>query len=150
MAEPLSIASGAAGLVSLGISVCHGLLEYYQSYRQSGIAVENMYTQLISLSRTLGLIEGVLSSTTTPWDPETRARAEESIEVCRSATQALDKKLRKVKVSSAIGKSEPTEKIRSFVHKASFPFRESTLVRLKEIILELRGDLGLVLSVLQL
>lgn len=149
MADPLSLAAGAAGLLSLGISVCHGLLEYYESYRHSGAALENMYTQLLALNKTLALVESVTSKPERPWDASIKARVEESIESCRVAIQALDKKLTKLKTSITHG-SNLGDRVKSFTHKASFPFRESTLVRLKEIVIELRGDLSLVMNVLQL
>ena len=129
-------------MVSLGISVCQGLLKYYESHKQSGSTVGNMYSQLLSLTRTLTLIEGVVGRSLPDVDENARSQLMESIECCRSAAATLEKKLKKIESSHADGTSS--------VKKAAFPFRESTLVRLKEIMIDFRSELTLVMEVLQL
>lgn len=44
--EPLGLSSGAAGLISLGISVCQGLLDYYRSWKYAEDQVAYMYESI--------------------------------------------------------------------------------------------------------
>ena len=149
MSDPFSVAANTVAVVALGLKVCQQLVKYYDSYKQSGSTVATMYNQLISLTKTLALIDRVLAGSALSADEGTRTKLMESIESCRVAVTNLEKKLTKILSSTQDGVTTGS-KTKSFLHKASFPLRESTLVRLKEIILEFRGDLSLVLNVLQL
>ena len=151
MADPFSIAASAAGVLSLGLSACNGLLKYYSAYKNSGSAVSTMYSQLLSLTKTLTLIEGIMHDEQAQFDRASRKRLDESLESCRIAAETLEKKLKKVTIYSEPEKvAQGRPNIRGMVQKASFPFRESTLIKLKEIMTDFRGDLILVLDVLQM
>lgn len=149
MADPFSITASSAGVISLGISVCQALLKYYESYRQSGSAIATMYTQLTSLTKTLDLINEHTIKQSLDIATGTSERMEESLQNCRVAVESLEKKLKKIR---HLSNDEPpsNKRITSFMQKASFPFRESTLVRLREIVVDFRSDLTLVLEVLQM
>ena len=151
MADPFSITSSAAGVISLGLTVSKGLLEYYESYKSGGATVTAMYTQLEALASTLALLNKVIDRGYVHLDPELARNAEDSIEGCRAGLSQLDKKLAKVRNAS---QQESTgnlrEQLGKHIQRATFPFKESTLVKLREVALELRNDLTLVLEVLQM
>ena len=151
MGDPFSITSSAAGVISLGLTVCHGLLDYYESYKSSGSTVAAMYSQMESLASTLALLNKVLDRDYAQLDSEVARNVEESIDNCRESMEKLEKKLAKIRnLSQADDAGGLRQQLGKHVQKAMFPFKESTLVKLKEVAMELRNDLGLVLGVLQM
>jgi hypothetical protein len=45
-------AFAAAGLIFLGITVCQGLLTYYQSWKDAGVTIKFMYEAMEALKKT--------------------------------------------------------------------------------------------------
>ena len=151
MADPFSITASAAGVISLGLTVSKGLLDYYDSYKNSGAAVTTMYTQLEALASTLVLLNKVIDRGLAQLDPEIARNAEDSIENCRAGLSRLEKKLVKVrKASQDENVGGLRQQLGKQIQRATFPFKESTLVKLREVAMELRNDVGLVLAVLQM
>ena len=151
MTDPFSITSSAAGVISLGLTISHGLLEYYESYKSSSSTVTAMHSQMESLASTLALLSKVLDRGYAHLDPEVTRSVEESVDSCREGVGKLEKKLAKIRNASqpeAAGRLR--QQLGKHVQKATFPFKESTLVKLREVAMELRNDLGLVLGVLQM
>ncbi|KAI3398513.1 hypothetical protein diail_9037 [Diaporthe ilicicola] len=56
--DPLSLASGAGGLVSLGITICNGLISYCGSYRSREDDVATLQANAERLRRHLEILEG--------------------------------------------------------------------------------------------
>ena len=54
--EPLGLSSGAAGFISLGISVCQGLLDCYRSWKDADDQVAHMYGSIEALTETFSLL----------------------------------------------------------------------------------------------
>ena len=151
MTDPFSITSSAAGVISLGLTISGGLLDYYESYKSSGATVTAMYTQLEALASTLALLNKVIDRGHAHLDPEVARRAEESIDGCREGMSKLERKLSKVQNATHQGHAGGLrQQLGKHVQRATFPFKESTLVKLREVAMELRNDLGLVLDVLQM
>lgn len=65
MGDPLSIAAGAAGIVSLGLQVCGGLINYCQAWRSHDKGVEEALEKLTSLDLTLESLDKTLSAVET-------------------------------------------------------------------------------------
>ena len=57
MGDPLSITASAAGLVSLGLTVCSGLLDYYNVWKDQPSDVSDMCESLGALSKTFELLD---------------------------------------------------------------------------------------------
>ena len=144
--DSLSISSGAAGLISLGITVCQGLLDYYDSWKNAESNVVRMYTSIRALTETLGLLESALQHQA--FDPDILIRVEECIKSAQDGIRSLEKKLDKVRLVPA--QEQWKAKAKSQFHRALFPFKESTLVKLNELGNELRDDLSLALSLLNI
>jgi ankyrin repeat domain-containing protein 50 len=141
MADPLSIVAGAAGIVSLGLTVCSGLLEYYGSWRDSPSDVVAMCKSLETLTRNFQLLEKKVRHPLL--DHECVERVTESIISCAAGVQKLQSKLdkmRKVKLGS----------MSAHLQRAQYPFRQKTLESLAHTISDLRSNLGLATSTLQL
>lgn len=144
--DPLSIAASASGLLSVGITVCNGLLEYYSSWRDAEDDVSRMYNSIDALNKTLILIELFIQHKS--FNRDVVVRVEESIASTQRGLESLKKKLDKIKV---VPQQEGwREKTKAQFRRAVFPFKESTLVKLKELGNELRDDLSIALDALQM
>ena len=94
--EAFAVTSGAAGLVSLGIEVCKGLLNYYQSWRTAETEVIGMYNSIESLAKTLILLQSAINNGV--FDQQMVENAEKSIMSTQDGIGSLKKKLDKIKV----------------------------------------------------
>ncbi|KAK0100804.1 hypothetical protein ONS95_007251 [Cadophora gregata] len=137
------MAEVAIGIVSLGIQVCQGLLKYYGSWKDGPKDAATMCSFVESLSETLVQLEQTLART-----PEISATVISCIEACRSSIEKLDKKLSKVQSVSDPGKMK--SRIHDQGRRLLYPFRESTLAKLKEIVTDIRSNLALAVDTTQL
>ena len=144
--EPLSIASGAAGIVQLGISVSEGVLTYYRSWRDAEGDVRKMYDSMEALTKTLRLLKRAIESKF--FDQDIKYEVEESIEASHGCIETLRKKLDKVKLTPALDGWREKAKVQ--IRRSLYPFKESTLVKLRELAFEIIDDLRLALNVLQI
>lgn len=144
--EALGLSSGAAGLISLGLTVCQGLLDYYHSWKDAEDRVTQMYASIEALSETFRLLESAIEPEV--FSRRSVQRVEESIRSAERGLQSLRKKLDKIcLVPLQTGwKAKGMAQFR----RTLFPFKESTLAKLKELGIELRQDLKLALEVLQI
>ena len=144
--DAVSVSSGAAGFISLGITVCQGLLDYYRSWKDAEDQVALMYASIEALTETFRLLESTIQSKV--FNHATVQKVEESIRSAERGLQSLQKKLQKVQLVP----SQPGWKAKGMAQfrRTLFPFKESTLAKLKELGFELRQELSLALEVLQI
>lgn len=140
MSDPLSIAASAAGLVSLGLSVCSGLLDYYSAWKDQHSEVSTMCELLASLSRTFELLYEKVQHPLL--DRRSVDLVTESIISCAAGIQGLQAKLEKIRGA----KSGMNARFK----KAQYPFQQKTLEKLFRTISDLRSDLSQVTNTLQL
>lgn len=145
MGDPFSIASGAAGVVSLGITVCSGLLDYYSSWKDSDKNIATMYASLEGLTKTFKLIRDTIGRSS--FAADVAERVLESTKSCEDGVNGLEKRLKKLGDPNSAGLES---KIRIHARKALYPFKESTLMKLREIIGDLRDNLSLAIDALQM
>ncbi|KAI9838025.1 MAG: hypothetical protein M1819_006179 [Sarea resinae] len=127
------------GLVALGITVCQGLIQYYGSYKGRALDIKLTCDSLGGLSKSLILIQ---QSAETTGSESHKAVVIESLESCRRGIECLEKKLKQIE---EVPRPELSAKIRSQVQRALYPFKESTLAKLREIVSDLRANLKLAL-----
>lgn len=145
--DGFTIASSAAGLVSLGLKVCDGLLKFYESWKGAEEDVKRMYSSVEQLTKTFIYLRRSIQQS--HFSRDVVARVEESIHMCENGLQTLQKKLEKInRVSQGI--NGWSYKLRSQFQRALYPFKESTIVKLKEICSDLQSSLGLALETLQM
>lgn len=137
MAEALGIASGVAGLISLGITLCEGVITYYTSYKDRNDSVARMYASVEMLNKTFALLNSAMNNKSL--NLSIVAHVEEIVDSCSDGLKSLQKKLDKIK-------QNPNSKLA----KVTYPLKESTLVKLIEISNDLRDNLALALNVLQM
>lgn len=144
--DPLSVAAGAAGLLSTGIIICSGLLDYYKSFKGAEDHIARMYNSIEALTKTLILIQ--LSTQHKSFNSDIVIRVEEIIHSTQHGIDSLRKKLEKIKI---IPQQEGwREKTKAQFRKLIFPFKESTLLKLTELGDEVQDSLSLALDVLQM
>lgn len=146
MADPLSIIGSAVGVISLGLDICHELLRFYQSWKNYETTISTMYAQLEDLTKTFNLLETSIRDRNL--DPDIVARVEESIDACQEGIKDLEQELQKIK--STPNPENFREKLRAHTKRVSYPFKESTLMKIHETISELRDDVSLALNTLQM
>ncbi|KAI9773654.1 MAG: hypothetical protein M1840_006928 [Geoglossum simile] len=141
MTDPLSV---TGSVISLGLIACRGLLQYYTSWKGYKDDVATICDSLEGLTRTLQLLETSIRAN--GLRPEIVASIRESIKLCEGGVGYLQRKLDKIKDTKQPGS---WEKARSHGKRMAYPFKESTLAKLREVVSELRDDLGLAVGSLQ-
>ena len=146
MGDPLSISASVAGLISLGLSVSSGLIDYYGAYKDSQDDIATMHSSVEALSNIFKLLnEKVLPDMGGPrpmFSRETVDRVTESIITYTSELHKLRNKLNKAKGTKP--------GLNSQIHKAQWSFKQETLKKLQSTVTDLRDNLGLALDALQI
>ena len=142
----MEVASGAAGLLSLGIAVCQSLLDYYHSWKEAEDNVAKTYTSIEELSKTFKLLAVAIDSK--EFNGDIVDRIQNSIESSTESLRSLERKLNKVRVIAL--QNGWKDKAKAQFQRALYPFKESTLAKLRELSSEARDNLSLALNVLQI
>lgn len=146
MADPLSIASGVAGLLSLGVQVTKSLVDFYSAYKDQAPALAKI---TLNLENLLGILQA-LDDARQHGQPQMDALVQEIDKAavgCREIIEELSEECKKFQKDTALGLKA---RIQFVGRRATYPFRESTLKKLEEDIGEIRENLSLALNVLQL
>ena len=148
MTDPLSVAAGVAGLVSLGIQVTRSLVDFYNAYKKRGSDLVDMTERLESLLDIFQSLQETLADRNFQADEQVLVkRIETSIQNCDESIQELQDECQKFSKVSSHGIKAA---VRVAGRQATYPFRRSTLQRLDEDIGEIRSNLSSALDVLQL
>ena len=148
MAE-FAAAASAAGLASLGIQCCKGLTTYYNSYKAYDEQVGAILEQIQVLTALFEELERVLSRNAANSSQASSLQQVDGIlHMCRGRLQTLQSFLEKCQsVALPNSTSVSLQKIKA---RALFPFKEKTLLTLRENVQSLRNDIQFALSVLQM
>ena len=148
MADPLSVATGIAGLISLGIQVTQSLVQFYTSYKGLDGDVARITGNLESLHDIFGFLQSALKTRTFRRDEQDLIKnIESSISKCTDLIQELQEEWEKFD-KCLVGGIKGA--IKAAGRRTAYPFRQSTLQKLDEDIRDIRDDLRLALDVLQL
>ena len=142
----MDVAGSAVGIASLGVQVCQGLLSYYDGWKAYKTDISTAYDYIADLCKTFTLLQESLNRVGP--DPAKAQRVATCLNSCVDGLEKLQKKLRKLQthtIPSGFRQKAWNELQRSF-----YPFRESTLAKLRETVKELQNRLSLALQVLQL
>ena len=149
MTEPLSIAGGVAGLISLAIQVTGSLFKFYTSYKGQDTDVTRTTEKLESLLDTFRSLQAAMQNRTFQLDEQDLIEnIESSIHKCDELIKEVEEECKKCENVSVVIGIKGT--IKAAGRRAAYPFRQSTLQKLDEIISEIRQNLSLALDVLQL
>ncbi|KAL4982216.1 hypothetical protein BDW68DRAFT_195541 [Aspergillus falconensis] len=144
MADPLSVAAGIAGLLSLGIQVSEALCKFYASYKGQSTEIARTVDKLGNLSIIFRSIENALQSR--PSDNLTKT-IYHSIDSCADIIIELQEEYKSFKAQLPGGIKG---KIKAPSRRVAYPFRKSTFQKLDEDIQEIRDNISVALDALHL
>lgn len=155
MSDPLSIAGSAVGVISLGIQVAQGLVEYYSAIKNQDADMVAVDSQLRRLKENFTSIDSAIKKTNNVFPNHVIVRAiEDSLLECQKEVEALRKELNKIRVTpknsaAKISKMERMKgSVRRFLKRAEYPFRQKTLEQVRDLAQQLNGHLATVMSAL--
>ncbi|KAK2605992.1 hypothetical protein QQS21_003618 [Conoideocrella luteorostrata] len=146
MAEALGVASAVAGIISLGITACHGMISYYESVKGHRDDINNMCSSIGSLAAILKVIQQRLLLG--QFDRETVAVVEQNIVQCEQSLTSLDRKVQKICICDPNGTVK--SRLLGTKNKALYPFKESTVAKLREVCDDLKDNLCLSINALHI
>ena len=146
MAEPLSIAGSAVGVISLAITACQGVLSYYNSWDTQDQNIKDAKGRIERLRTSLSALEEILPKISS--SSAIAVHVEQCILSCKEGAVRLEQFLGKCRKNPA--PLSLTDRLRDCRQKAIFPFRQPSLDSLQEIVRGLEGNLGTALQILQL
>jgi ankyrin repeat domain-containing protein 50 len=142
----MDIAGSAVGVASLGIQICQGLLSYYDGWKGYDTDLNSAYDSIDDLSRTLALLKGSLVSDVL--DEEKKDQVKRCLQSCEESLAKLSQKSQKLrKYGQPRG---ARQKAWAELQRVWYPFRTSTLAKLRELVADVRERLQLAVQVLQL
>ena len=146
MAEAFGVAGSAVGVISLGIQVCQGLLAYYDFWKGCHQDIENTSKSIASLCE---ILERVLRVTgyQTDQDEAVDQQISNIAKQCSANIGILSAEL--TKFEKYADTADVRTKIKSHMRRLYYPFRESTLAKLRDLIQDIRDNLVAALGILQ-
>lgn len=147
MADPVSVAGSALGVISIAIQVCQGLLSYYNAWRSYDVHVSHVYNKIHGLNATLQNLQSSFEKLDSTKSPAVQ-NVLQSITSCDAGVDTLRitfEKFRSIKAPQGV-----REKLHSYSRQTMFPFKQDTLQSMKAIVTDLQNNLDSALQVLEL
>lgn len=145
----MDVASGVVGFLSFSITVCNGLVEYYQSWSSRDEAVNGLIQSLQNLQHTLDLLRKPIANLS---DEQVGDEAIKHLNVLeyslRTKAQHLQEVLQRCRTDKP--PADIWEHIKIIRTKALYPFKKNTIQELSRTINDLQGTLALTTNALQL
>lgn len=146
MADPLSIASGTAGLISLGIEVTKILFKFYNEYKDQGAELASVTKKLDGLQSLLKTLDAAVEEQRQITDTQNQLHeVDKNIQNCEEAIKELQTECEKFCKDSAVTFKD---RVRVAGRRAAYPFRRSTIEKLEEDVDDIRENLEFALSIL--
>ncbi|OQE18125.1 hypothetical protein PENFLA_c022G00387 [Penicillium flavigenum] len=146
MVDPFSVASGAVGLLSLGIEVTQGLVSFYTAWKNQDVTLARTAESLEFL---LGILQALDTAIrfrqSQPNERNLLQKVERAILGSAAVIQDFKDELRKF-VESSSGNMK--ERIKISGRRAAYPFKRGTLLNIEDSISEIRENLSFALEVL--
>ncbi|KAL4960356.1 uncharacterized protein BDV14DRAFT_182803 [Aspergillus stella-maris] len=148
MTDPISISGGVVGVVSLGVTVCQGLIAYYGPWKSYDDEINDFTTRLEGLQRTLVVIRSFISPEHDLGLPSASYRELVVLQLvsCEEACRRLSSILERCKSTETTPFVRKHDWLR--LRRILYPFRKETLVTLAESTSGLQENLNLSLQLL--
>lgn len=147
MTDPFSVATGALGVVSLGLTVCEGMISYYSAFKGQYQCLDDLTRKTEGLKGCLSILLRELPS----WRasvPNAARQIEDSIDDCKPAISFLESKL--ANLQQVYGTSLHRGKVRHIAQKALFPMKKGALVEMSATMGSLQQNLEIIISIANL
>ena len=140
--------SAVVGIVSFGIQVTKGLVDYYSSWKDQDSDIAHICTSLENLSRILDILSDTLHKDLSP-NTRIQNTVVENANHVKVAMVGLQEELNSIQAEDS-----PKPGVRSFMRKhirrSTYPFKEKTLHKIQESVAEARSNLNTILQLLQM
>ena len=169
MAEAFGVGTGVLSIISFGIQVCQGCLQYYDAYKNSNKTITKLFSSTTALKSTLELIQGVVKQ---EFSAEVVENVKINIKACEDTIKELRLELERIRIvripntssdvqaaaddngCAQIVSSKSKTKVRDALlqqgRRLLYPFRESTLLKLQEDVDHVLSNLALAIQALDL
>ncbi|KAL8958770.1 MAG: hypothetical protein Q9193_004235 [Seirophora villosa] len=144
MVDPLSLGASAVSIISLGLTVSSGLLDYYSAFKDQPADVAQMIQSLQFLSQILEAIDRKVQHPLL--NREAVHGVTKSLRKCVGGIYILEAKLEKIRNT----KPGLPSGVRASVQRAKYPFQKKTLDKLAQTISDVQDHLNLAIGTLQL
>lgn len=147
MADPLSIASGTAGLLSLGLQITQSLVKFYTAYKDQDTDLVKVTQNLKSLQTLFIFLNDTVEERRSQASTRDLLReVEKVVQKCEEIITELQSECERFHRDSVAGLKD---RFKVAGRRAAYPFRKSTLQKLEEDVNEIRENLSLALDILQ-
>lgn len=147
MTDPFSVASGAVGVVSLGLTVCQGLISYCSAFHGQDQYLDNISHRAKGLSDSLSLLSRALPTHRTG-TPDVEHQIEVLLRECKASIRLLENKVDSFR--RVHGPSPSRDKFKRVTKKIVFPFKRDALLEMSGTIDSLQLNLETILSIANL
>ncbi|KAI3027374.1 hypothetical protein CBS147347_4660 [Aspergillus niger] len=141
----MDLAAGVAGFVSLGLQVSQSIITYYNGWRHCREDVDDICYSVGEMRRMLTILEETVKRKPLKSCDGT-ADFEKLLKRCENTMRRLDAKVKKVQDNTA--SSGFIARARSEWERVKYPLKESTILKLRDILQEQKLDLILIINVL--
>ena len=148
MGDPVSVVASAAGIISLGITVCQGLVNYCQAfagqYRDVRILVQDLQgleMSLTSLDRSLTHRPDLLNLV--------RPHINTLKDRIDNLQPILDKFRENVSRRNVSGHKAFKEEVKTTTQHTLYPFKKGMISELRDTVQQAQGNLNLAVNVVQ-
>ncbi|KAF2686927.1 hypothetical protein K458DRAFT_429847 [Lentithecium fluviatile CBS 122367] len=132
MSSGFEAAAGVAGFVSLGLTVCQGLINYYSAWSSYREDMQDLVNDLNHFKQLQKHFDSLL--TTGMCQPELSEDLRKQGDLFKAEIDRLDKKLEKIKAIDT--PTTPLKRLMWQGRRLAYPFKESTIAKLREIVEE--------------
>lgn len=142
----MEVVSTFVGVASFGLQVCGSLLVYYQSWKSCNESIKDLCQSIENVEDILQLLQDSVGRR--QQDLASSQGVEDSMERLAVNFGKLNTKLEKIKEGK--GSAGFWKKAKAQLTRVSYPFKESTIMKLRDLIHYQECDLLLALHTLQM
>ena len=148
MGDPLSIVASAGGIISLSLTVCQGLINYYQAFTGQYQDVQILIQDLQGLKMSLTLLRDSLTHR-----PDLLDLILPHIDTLKGRIDnlqpMLDRFRQNVSRRNVSGHKAFKEKVKKTTQRTLYPFKKGMISELRDTVRQAQGNLSLALGVIQ-
>jgi DNA mismatch repair ATPase MutS len=156
MSDPLSIAAGIAGFLSLGIQVTQTLVDFYSVYRSQDTDIAKITQNMENLQSIFRSLETAIHQRQSQTNAEELLQeVDKATQRCHEIIRELQSECQKLQTDQKLQTESSTSlKVRFQAagrrgRRVTYPFRKSTIQKIEEDVGAIRENLLFALSVLQ-
>lgn len=143
----MDLAAAVVGFVSLGLQVSQNITTYYGGWRNSREDVDDICNSVGEMHQMLKILENAVKRRSLNGCNE-MALFKYKLQRCEISMHRLDGKVKKFKDNTATGGF--LARARSEWERVKYPLKESTILKLRDLLQEQKLDLVLILNVLNM